>query len=445
MNLLIQNGRIIDPSQKIDRIADLLIVDGKVAQISTVGAGLKPAPTVLDATDMIVCPGFIDLHCHLRQPGFEEKETIASGTMAAARGGYTTVCCMPNTDPPIDTSKGVEQVKRIANKKGVVRVLPIGCVTEGRSGGKLVDMSALSRAGAVAFSDDGSPVWDSEIMRQALEQSKTLGLLIIDHCEDLTLAEHGVINAGMVAAKLGYKGIPVAAEERMVARDIELAKQTRGRLHIAHVSTAGSVELIRQAKKQGINVTAEVTPHHLTLTEEAVITCGTNAKVNPPLRTEEDISALIDGLREGVLDAIATDHAPHTKADKAQSFDRAAFGISGFETALGSLMSLVHRDKIGLPALISKLTREPAQIIRSSELLGSLKVGLLADITIFDPNAEWTVEPGDFASKGKNTPLAGTLLKGKVMATIVTGKIAYRDEIVPRGQGSGPSVSPISQ
>jgi len=424
MNLLIRNGRIIDPSQGMDCIGDLLIADGKIAQIGEQVTIPDRQHSVLQAQGMIVCPGFIDLHCHLRQPGFEAKETIASGTMAAARGGFTTVCCMPNTNPPIDTAAVVEQIKRIAATEGTVRVLPIGCITEGRDGQKLVGMPGLSKAGVVAFSDDGNPIWDSEIMRQALEQSKTLDMPIIDHCEDLTLSRNGSMNDGVIASRIGYKGIPAAAEERMIARDIELARLTGGRLHIAHVSTAGAVELIRKAKIQGINLTAEVTPHHLTLTEKMVITSGTNAKVSPPLRTEKDRVALVEGLREGIIDVIATDHAPHTEADKGRSFDQAAFGISGLETALGSLMSLVGRREIDLVTLISRLTYQPAQIIRGSGPTGSLKIGSAADITVFDPDARWTVDPDRFASRGKNTPLAGMMLRGKVMMTVVAGAIA---------------------
>jgi dihydroorotase len=424
MNLLIQNGRIIDPSQGIDCIGDLLVTDGRIAQTGEQVTILDGQHSVLQAQEMIVCPGFIDLHCHLRQPGFEAKETIASGTMAAARGGFTTVCCMPNTNPPIDTQAVVEQVQRIASAEATIRVLPIGCITEGRSGKKLVEMSRLNEAGVVAFSDDGNPVSDGEIMRQALEASKDLDLPIIGHCEDLTLSGDGSMNDGVIASRIGYKGIPAAAEERMIARDIELARLTGGRLHIAHVSTAGAVELIRKAKIEGVNLTAEVTPHHLTLTENMVITRGTHAKVSPPLRTEKDRNALVDALREGIIDVIATDHAPHTEADKARSFDQAAFGISGLETALGSLMSLVHRREIDLVTLISRLTYQPAQIVKVPGLAGSLKIGAAADITIFDPNARWAVDPDRFASRGKNTPLAGMTLKGKVMMTIVGGRIA---------------------
>jgi len=421
-NLLIRGGRIIDPSQGINVVGDLFISEGKIAWLSTQPAGPLPdnCPAI-QARGMVVCPGFIDLHCHLRQPGFEEKETIATGTRAAAKGGFTTVCCMPNTKPPVDKAAVVEYIKSVAAKEGIVRVLPIGCITEGS---ELADFGELSASGAIAFSDDGSPVMDSSIMRSALEYSQESGLPIIDHCEDPTFSQDGVMNEGLVSARLGLKGIPACAEESMVARDIRLARLVGGRLHIAHVSTAGSVELIRSAKEEGISITAEVTPHHLTLTEEKVVGYNTNAKVNPPLRTAEDVEALISGLKEGVLDAIATDHAPHTVKDKDCDFTTAAFGISGFETALGSLMGLVHRGKLDLVTLISKLTHEPASFLRRSDL-GTLKPGALADVVIFDPNAEWAVNPDEFVSKGKNTPLAGAVLKGKVIATVYGGVVVY--------------------
>jgi dihydroorotase len=424
-NLLIRGGRIIDPSQGINVVGDLFISEGKIAWLSTQQAGPLPENhQVIQARGMVVCPGFIDLHCHLRQPGFEEKETIATGTRAAAKGGFTTVCCMPNTKPPVDKAAAVEYIKSVAAKEGIVRVLPIGCITEGREGSELADFGELSASGAIAFSDDGSPVMDSSIMRSALEYSQESGLPIIDHCEDPTFSQDGVMNEGLVSARLGLKGIPACAEESMVARDIRLARLVGGRLHIAHVSTAGSVELIRSAKEEGIPITAEVTPHHLTLTEEKVVGYNTNAKVNPPLRTAEDVEALISGLKEGVLDAIATDHAPHTVKDKDCDFTTAAFGISGFETALGSLMGLVHRGKLDLVTLISKLTHEPASFLRRSDL-GTLKPGAQADVVIFDPNAEWAVNPDEFVSKGKNTPLAGAVLKGKVIATVYGGVVVY--------------------
>jgi dihydroorotase len=424
-SLLIQGGRIIDPGQGIDKTSNLLITEGR---ISWLGEAAPPQPDydVLHAEGLVICPGFIDLHCHLRQPGFEEKETIATGTQAAARGGFTTVCCMPNTSPPLDNEAVIKYVKATAAKEGVIRVLPIGCVSRGRKGEELVDMGELEIAGVIGYSDDGDPVSTPQLMRQALDYSRAFDLPVIDHCENKAISEGGQINEGTVSLELGLRGIPAEAEETMVHRDLSLARQTGGHLHIAHVSTEGSVALIRAAKEQGIRVTAEVTPHHLTLTEAAALGFNTSAKVNPPLRTKQDIPALIRGLNEGVIDIIATDHAPHTEADKQRDFAFAAFGISGFETALGSLMSLVHADELNLNTLIAKLTSEPARILRY-EKLGTLEVGVPADITIFDPNQEWLVDTNNFASKGKNTPLAGSTLKGRVMATIFGGKLVYQD------------------
>jgi len=395
--LLIPNGRLIDPGQGIDETGNLFIAEGKIGWL---GQGKLPRADydILDAGGLIVCPGFIDFHCHLRQPGFEEKETIASGTQAAARGGFTTVCAMPNTTPPQDTPSVIDYVKSTAASQGAVRVLPIGCVSKERKGQEAVDFTALASAGVIAFTDDGEPVSNSRLMTQALEFSRLLGLPIIDHCEDKSLTGGGQMNQGALSTKLGLGGIP-------------------------------SVELIRRAKKRGVRVTAEVTPHHLTLTEETVAGYNTSAKVNPPLRTREDINALIKGLNDRVIDIIATDHAPHTRADKEIEFTRAAFGISGLETALGSLMGLVHRGELALPVLIASLTSEVAKIIGDKHgRLGTLAVGAPADVTLFDPNKEWLVAPNTFASKGKNTPLAGATLKGKVMATIYGGKIVYIDD-----------------
>jgi len=438
--LLIHGGHIIDPSQGLDQIGDLLIAEGKIVQI---GGTVIPSPSLsvilskaknLDASGLVVCPGFIDLHCHLREPGFEEKETIATGTKAAAIGGFTTVCCMANTEPPLDTPAAVDWVKQKASRDSPVAVLPIGCITKARKGEELTDMAGLAEAGVLAFSDDGNPVASSQIMHSAMEHSRDLGLPIIEHCEDKTLSDNGIINEGQMSVKLGIKGIPTAAEEAMVARDLTLAKQTRARLHIAHASTKGSVELIRRAKEEGISVTAEVTPHHLTLTEEKIMSktsnepFDTNAKVNPPLRTEKDVEALIEGLKDGAIDAIATDHAPHTLADKKCGLELAAFGISGFETAFGCLMSLVHQGEISLAQLISKLTCEPAKVIGRNGELGTLKAGAPANITILDPDREWIVDSRNFASKGKNTPYDGYKFKGKVMATISRGKLVYTDD-----------------
>ena len=433
--LLLQGGRIIDPGQGLDKIGSLLVADGK---ISWLGETSPPDSDydVLDAGGLIVCPGFIDLHCHLRQPGFEEKETIASGSRAAARGGFTTICCMPNTNPPLDNQATIDYVKLVAASEGVVRILPIGCISRGRKGKELAEMAELAKAGTVAFSDDGEPAMSSHLMYQAMEYSLAFGLPIIDHCEDTVLSEGGQVNEGIIATRLGLRGIPAAAEENIVARDLALAQLTGARLHIAHTTTEGSVELIRRAKEKGINVTAEVTPHHLTLTEERVIGYDTNAKVNPPLRTEQDIKALVRGLKEGVIDIIATDHAPHTENDKLCEFTLAPFGISGFETALGSLMSLVHSGQLDLSLLIAKLTSEPAKIIGTGYgRLGTLEIGAPADVTVFAPNLEWIVDTKQFVSKGRNTPLDGERLKGKVMVTLSQGKIVYKDNSVTVKEG----------
>jgi dihydroorotase len=447
--LRICGGRIIDPSRGIDRVGDLLVAEGKIVQAGDTIIQNPAFPAILskaknlDATGLVVSPGFIDLHCHLREPGFEDKETIATGTKAAAIGGFTTVCCMANTEPPLDTPAAVDWVKHKTSKDGLVAVLPIGCVTKGRKGEELTDMAGLAEAGVLAFSDDGDPVASSWLMRRAMEYSRDLGLFIIDHCEDKALSDHGIINEGQLSARLGLKGIPAAAEEVMVARDLILAQLTGARVHIAHASTKGSVELIRRAKAEGISVTAEVTPHHLTLTEERILgdslgqPLDTKAKVNPPLRTQEDVEALTKGLKDGIIDAIATDHAPHTPPDKNCGVELAAFGISGLETAFGCLMRLVHQGEISLTQLLSKLTGEPAKVIGRDGELGTLKAGAPANITILDPDREWIVNSRNFASKGKNTPYDGCKFKGKVVATIADGRIVYTERRIERSALSG--------
>jgi dihydroorotase len=425
-SLLIRGGRVIDPSQDIDKTASLLIKDGKILWL---GEGKPPEDdyAVLNAEGLIVCPGFIDLHCHLRQPGYEDKETIASGTWAAARGGFTTVCCMPNTNPPLDNGDMLNYVRTVAAREGIIRVFPIGCVTIGRKGEELADLNELEMNGAVAFSDDGSPVNRPEIMRHALEYSRDFKRPIIDHCEDTSLTKGGQINEGVVSLEMGLRGMPASAEELMVKRDIDLAKETGGHVHIAHVSTATSADLIRSAKEEGVHVTAEVTPHHLTLTEEDVLKYGTLAKVNPPLRTKKDTIALLRALNDSVIDIVATDHAPHTKADKDGEFTQAAFGISGLETALGSLAGLILKSELSLNNMIAALTVGPARVLGYAKL-GTLETGAPADICIFDLHKEWTVGVEKFASKGKNTPLNGQTLKGKVMSTIYLGRPVYMDE-----------------
>ena len=436
--VLVKGGRIVDPAQGMDERGDLLILDGVVAVIQTEIASPDGA-RVIDAAGLVVCPGFIDLHCHLREPGFEYKETIATGTRAAARGGFTTVCAMPNTDPVMDSRAVVDFVLRLAREEGAVRVLPIGAVTAGSRGAALTEMAELAEAGAVGFSDDGHPVADANVMRQALSYASGLGLPIINHCEVPELSAGGVMNEGWVATRLGLKGLPRSAEEAMVARDIALAETTGGRLHVAHASTAGTVELVRQAKERGLKVTCEATPHHLTLTDETVLGRGaaayeplsvsaydTDAKVAPPLRSRPDVEAMVEGLRDGTVDLIATDHAPHASIEKMCTFDEAANGISVLETALGSLMSLVHSGALTLPTLVDRLTAAPARFLGVG--LGTLRPGAPADVTLFDPAAEWVVDPAAFASRGKNTPLAGATLKGRVAATIAAGRVVHDDQ-----------------
>ena len=446
MSLLIKSGRIVDPSQGVDTVADVRLSNGVVEAL---GAEIQASSgdQILDASGLVVCPGFIDLHCHLREPGQEFKETVATGTAAAARGGFTTVCAMPNTLPPIDNADLVGSVQRIIRGEALVKVLQIACVTLGRNGTALVDMQRLSDAGVIGFSDDGSPVWDADLMRTALLSAKQLGLPVINHCEDLQISMTGVMSEGPVADMLGLPGISVTAETNMVSRDIKIAESTGAWLHLAHLSTSGSVDLVRKAKERGVSVTAEVTPHHLTITDEWAIAgdnaasdyCAssssngynTNAKVNPPLRSRHDVEALIDGLKDGTIDCVATDHAPHTFNDKDVDFREAAMGISGLETAVGSLLSLVHSGRIDLATLIHRLTVGPATILkRPKEFPASLKIGLPGDVTIVDLGAQWRVDADNFSSKGKNTPINGSLLTGKVMATFVDGRLAYRDESV---------------
>ena len=421
---------MIDPANSVDATADVLITDSRIAEVGPNSS--KDATASIDASGLIVCPGFVDIHAHLREPGFEHKETIASGTLAAARGGFTTVCAMPNTEPPIDSAGMIEFILRMAQTQGAVRVLPIACITRGRAGKELADLAELAQVGAVAFTDDGAPIADPHLMRRALEYAGMLGVPVTDHCEDPMLSAGGVMHEGWASTRLGLQGIPASAEETMVARDIALAEATGSHVHIAHVSTAGSVDTIRLAKSHGVRVTAEVTPHHLALTHEAIIGSGeapgglaydTNAKVNPPLRTPSDVAACIEGLRDGTIDCIATDHAPHAIQDKLCEFDSAAFGISGLETALGLALRALSLEE-AIPAL----TIGPVRALgldHHVEGLGTLSVGAPGDVVLLDPDAEWTVEPEVFASKGKNTPLAGSTLRASVMTTIYGGRIAF--------------------
>lgn len=442
--LAIHNGRVIDPALGLDGIADIVIVDGRVARVGpNEGAAVVEADRI-DATGLVVAPGFVDLHTHLREPGFEHKETIASGTRAAARGGFTTVCAMPNTVPPLDSRAAVESVLREVQQSAVVRVLPIGCITRGRGGQELAPAGELAAAGVVALSDDGDAVSDASLMRHALEYSTAFGLPVVQHCEEPALVRDGHMHEGWVSTRLGLRGRPASAEETMVARDIALAELAGAHLHIAHVSTAGSVALIRVARERGARVTSEVTPHHLTLTHEAVaygadpgdyrhIEYRTNAKVNPPLREQRDIEACRQALHDGVVDAIATDHAPHAAMDKDIEFDLAAPGISGIETAFGVTMSLVHDGRLSLPALIERLTIGPVRAWSLDrrpglEGLGTLGPGAVGDVVILDPEREWTVDPRQFASQGRNTPFAGRVLRGRPVVTVSGGQVVHTEE-----------------
>ena len=436
--ILVKGGRIVDPARGVDMIGDLLISEGRIVAVEN--SIVADEARVIDAAGMVVSPGFIDLHCHLRDPGFEYKETIASGTRAAAKGGFTTVCAMPNTEPAMDTRATVEYVLDKARSEGAVRVLPIGSVTKGSLGKELSEMAELAEAGCIGFSDDGHPVVDANIMRQALSYASGLGLPVINHCETPDLFRGGHMNEGWVSNRLGVQGAPNSAEETMAARDIFLAELTGGRVHLAHISTVGTLDLVRRGKEAGIGVSCEVTPHHLTITDEAVMgglevgafeplgenAYDTYAKVNPPLRARDDMKAMAAGLAEGVIDVIATDHAPHGRVEKLCTFEDAAMGISVLETALGSSLSLVHCGGVELAIIIERLTAAPARFLGRSDI-GTLRVGSEADVTVFDPDAEWVVDTESFVSKGKNSPLHGATLKGRVAATLVGGKVVFED------------------
>ena len=449
--VLLRGARIVDPSQEIDGPGAVLIEGGRILAVGADEGEVRaqvPAERQIEVRDLpgswVVAPGFVDLHAHLREPGFEAKETILTGAQAAARGGFTTLCCMPNTNPVIDSPAVIAQVVQAA-REAVARVHPIAAISRGEAGEQLTDMVELAEAGAVAFSDDGRPVRSSRMMRLALQYASPLRLPVVEHCEDVELVGSGVMNEGPIATMLGLPGWPAAGEEIMLARDLALVRLTGARYHAAHLSTAGAVDLVRAAKREGLPVTAEVTPHHLLLTDswvagrrtgplaDALADLGmplpqgerydTSAKVNPPLRTARDCIALREGLQDGTIDAIATDHAPHTLVDKACEFDQAAFGISGLETALASLLALVHAGALPLVTLIEALTQHPAEAWQLPA--GTLRPGSPADLVIFDPEEVWTVEPEHFASLGRNTPLRGATLRGRVRQTWMDGRLVY--------------------
>ena len=422
--LLLKGGRLLDPSQHLDAKGDLLLVDGKIARAGGTIDGGEDAQ-VIDCADAIVSPGFVDVHCHLREPGREDVETIATGARAAAAGGFTAICAMPNTEPVTDNQAAVGFIIRQAMRAGGARVYPIGAISVGQKGESLAEFGEMVGAGAVAVSDDGKPVVSAQLMRTALEYAQAFNIPVIDHCEEPTLAHGGSMNEGFLSARLGLRGIPSEAEEIMVIRDILLARRTGGHVHLAHMSTKGSVELIRWGKERGIRVTAEVTPHHLTLTEDAVDGYDTHAKMNPPLRTQADVDALRDALRDGTIDVIATDHAPHHYDAKEREFADAPFGIVGLETALALVVTeLVDGGVIDFATLVDRMATRPARLFGLPG--GSLRAGGVADVTVFDPKLEWIVDPAAFLSKGRNTPYAGRKLRGRTLATIVGGRLAYR-------------------
>lgn len=422
--VLIKGGRVIDPSRDLDSTADVLVEDGCIAAVEP---NLSPPDGAesLDAAGAVVAPGLVDVHVHFREPGKEEAETVATGARSAAAGGYTSVCAMPNTDPVTDNEAAIGFLVKQANAANGARVFPYGAISVGQQGQHLAGFAKLVEAGAVALSDDGHPVVSSHLMRTALEYAQAFGIPIADHCEEPALADRGVMHEGVVSTRLGLKGIPSAAEEIMVARDAILSELTGGHVHLCHMSTRGSVDIIRRAKERGINVTAEVTPHHLTLTDEACEAYNTNAKMNPPLREQADVDALLEALRDGTIDMIATDHAPHHYEAKERDFDEAPFGIVGLETALGlGITKLVNEGVLSLSDLILRMSTVPARTFHLDG--GTLAVGTPADIVIFDPAASWTVDPAQFLSKSRNTPYGGHVLTGRVERTMVGGRTVFQ-------------------
>jgi dihydroorotase len=428
MALLIKNGRVLDPASGLDEIIDVLVDGG---QIRALARGLKPAAgsgaedvSVLDAAGLVVLPGLIDMHTHLREPGHEYKETIQTGSRAAAAGGFTSLVCMANTSPPNDTASVTEFILEKARKEACVNIYPVGALTRGLKGEELTEIGDLKEAGVVALSDDGHTVKNAAIMRRGLEYARNFSLPVICHCEDSDLSASGVMHEGVTSALLGLRGIPPVAEEIIVARDIALSEWTRHPVHIAHVSTAGSVQIIRAAKARGVKITAETAPHYFTLTEEAVRTFDTNTKINPPLRSEKDVEAIKEGLRDGTIDVIASDHAPHSSLEKDVEFDTAAFGIIGLETSLALTLRLVSQQVMSLSQAVKKMTANPAAILALDK--GRLCEGADADIAIVDIDQEYAVDISAFKSKSKNSPFHGWRLKGRVLYTMVSGTMVFQ-------------------
>jgi dihydroorotase len=421
--IVLKGGRVVDPSQSLDDTRDVLLVDGAVASVSVDVEAPEDARTI-DCSGLVVTPGLIDVHVHLREPGEEHKETIATGAEAAAAGGFTAICAMPNTDPPIDDPSTVGFVVAAGKAAGFARVYPVGCISAGRAGERLALVGEMVEAGAVAITDDGSPVMDSGLMRMALEYSKTFNIPVADHPEDLGLSRHGHMNEGIISARLGLGGKPNAAEDIHIVRDLLLAELTGGHIHLQHISTRFGVESIRQAKARGVRVTAEGSPHHLVLTQKAVEGFRTEAKMNPPLRTEEDVAAVRAGVADGTLDTIATDHAPHHYDEKEAAFADAPNGIVGLETALGVVLTrVVGEGVIDLSTMVERMSCQPARAFNLPG--GTLAEGSPADVTVFDPKEIWTVDPGAFRSKSSNTPFGGWELEGRPRMTIIEGRIVW--------------------
>jgi dihydroorotase len=423
MKWLISGGRVVDPACGRDEVADLLLDQGVIAALNP-GTAKAAGVKKVDAKGLLVLPGFIDMHCHLREPGFEYKETVATGTAAAVKGGITSVMCMANTDPVNDCASVTARILERASEAALARVYPVGSVSRGMKGENLSEMGELAEAGCVAVSDDGSPVRSGDLMRRAIQYSAAFGMFVIDHAEDLDLTREGVVHEGVFSTMLGLEGIPAAAEVSGIARDIALIREFGGRIHIAHVSTRAGVDLLRKARDEGLSITAETCPHFFTLTHEAVAGYSTDAKVKPPLRDQEDLEAVIEGLAEGTIEVIATDHAPHHRDDKDVEFDLAAFGISGLETALALTLALVRKGLLGLSDAVARWTANPARIAGLPG--GSLAEGSPADIVLVDPDREWTVDPSYFLSRGKNTPFRGMTLHGEVVSTFVGGRMVYQ-------------------
>src|SRR5437667_9386817 len=421
--ILIKNGRIIDPASGFDAVADLAIVEGRIAAR---GAGLDAAGgEVFDASGLVVAPGFIDMHVHLREPGIEHAETIETGARAAVAGGFTTICCMPNTLPVNDSATVTSYIIDRARKSALANVFPIGAITKGSEGAELAAIGSMKNAGIVAISDDGKPVMNARVMRRAMEFARSLDLPVIDHCEDLNLSAGGDMHEGLVSTRLGLRGIPASSEDVMVARDILLAKSTGARFHVAHISSRNSVAMVAHAKKLGLPVTCEATPHHFAITDEDVASYDSNYKMKPPLRSGCDVEAVIGGIVSGAIDVIATDHAPHPGSEKMQEFEKCPFGILGLETAIGlSLERLVHTGRIPLSALVALFTTGPARVLRLDR--GTLATGAPADVTIFSTDVEWTYDVNQSFSKSRNSPFDGRTFRGGPMATIVAGSVVWR-------------------